>query len=285
VIAYSPEAQAARAHLLKMYNDVDVFVEDATCQNMYIRLISRILGRRGRISQVYPLGGRDSVIEKCRGDQGLPARRRLYVVDADMDLILGRPSLRLQHYYRLGLYCSENLLLSEHAFITIAAEARINMPWLTLAASMALQPLLERGVRVLLPLFVVYGVAHELGLGIETTGYPVQRLLTDPNNPATLSEGLVRARTLSIVRQIRSQVPARKYRTTRNSILRRISRSRRDHSVYISGKTYLLPLACLQLRRIAGVNDSMDRIKVRLAQHCELTIDRGLARALRAAAR
>ena len=39
MIAYSPEAEAARAYLLQSYNDIDVFVEDVTCQNMYIRLI------------------------------------------------------------------------------------------------------------------------------------------------------------------------------------------------------------------------------------------------------
>ena len=57
MIAYSPEAQTARACLLRIYNDIDVFVEDATCQNMYVRLINRILGSRGRISrarQCYP---------------------------------------------------------------------------------------------------------------------------------------------------------------------------------------------------------------------------------------
>ena len=285
MIAYSPEAQTARACLLRIYNDIDVFVEDATCQNMYVRLINRILGSRGRISQVYPLGGRDSVTQRCRDDQGPRSRRRLYIVDADMDLILGLSAPRLLHYYRLSHYCSENLLLSEHAFITLATEARVDVPWAELAVSMALRPLLERAVRILLPLFVAYGVAHELGLGIETTGYRVQRLLTDPNDPSTLSESLVRARILSIVRQIRSQVSARKYRAARNSILRRIARSRRDHSVYISGKTYLLPLAHLQLRKTAGVSDAVDRIKVRLAQHCELTIDSGFTRALRAAAR
>jgi len=285
VIAYSSDAEAARAFLLKAYNDIDVFVEDVACQNMYVRLINRVLGSRARINQVYPLGGRENVTQKCREDQAARERRRLYIVDADMDFILGRPAAPLKHFYRLSVYSSENLLLSEDAFVTLATEGKTNTPWPVMAISMALRPLLERAVRVLLPLFIVYGVAHELGLGIETAKYRIHRLLEDPSDPSTLSEHLVRARILSIIRQVRSQVCARRYRTVRNSILRRVARNKRDHSVYISGKTYLLPLAYLQLKRIAGLNDSVERVKVRLAQHCELAIDPGLSRALRAAVR
>lgn len=285
MIAYSPDAEPARAYLLKAFNDIDVFVEDTTCQNMYIRLINRILAGRARINQVFPLGGRDNVVAKCREDQGLRPRRRLYLIDADQDLMLGRPAPRLKHFYRLSVYCSENLLLSEHAVVTLATEGRTNTAWPEMAISLALRPLLDRAVTTLVPLFVLYGIVLELGLGLETINYSVHRLLEDPADPFTLSERLVRVRILSIIRQIRAHVSARKYRSIRNSILRRIRRNVRHDSVYISGKTYLLPLTHLQLKRVAGLNDSFDRLKVRLAQHCELTIDRGLHRALRNAVR
>jgi hypothetical protein len=281
VIAYSPDAEPARAYLLKAYNDIDVFVEDAACQNMYIRLLNRILAGRARISQVFPLGGRDNVLKNCSEDQAARARRRLYIIDGDQDLILGRPAPRLRHFYRLSVYCSENLLLSEHAFVTLATEGKTSTTWPDMAIAMALRPLLDNAVSILVPLFIVYGVVLELGLGLETVGYPVYRLLENPANLNTLSQERVRARILSIIRHVRAQVPAPKYRSVRNSIVRRIRRNKRHHSVYISGKTYLLPLAYLQLRRVAGLSDSIDRIKVRLAEHCELTIDKGLRHALR----
>ena len=85
---------------------------------------------------------------------------------------------------------------------------------------------------------------------------------------------------LCIIRQVRSQVSASKYRSVRASILRRLKRSKRDNSVYISGKSYLLPLAYLQLKRVANLNESMERVKVRLTQHCELTSAAGLQRAI-----
>lgn len=285
MIMYSADAEAARAFLLRQYNDIDVFVEDIACQNMYVRLLGRMMGSQGRINNVYPLHGRANVIARCSADQGQRNRKRLYIIDADHDLICGRPAPKLKHLYRLQVYCSENLLLSENALIAIGTECEPQTPWSDLAIRLALRPLLERSVRLLLPLFVVYAVVHQLRLPIETVDYSVHRLLATPGDPLTLSETLIRTRILSLLRAIRSQVTGKKYRAARNEILRRVKRNRRDHSVYISGKAYLLPLAYLQLKRLVALNESLERVKVRLAQHSEMTIDSGLLRALRMALR
>ena len=135
VIAYSADAEQARAYLLRAYNDIDIFVEDTTCQNMYARLLNRMLEPKGkRIGQVFPLHSRENVIEYCRADPNPRGRPRLYIIDADQDLILGRPAPRLKNLYRLKVYCSENLLLSEHAIVTIATECMETLPgmiWLS----------------------------------------------------------------------------------------------------------------------------------------------------------
>lgn len=280
MIAYSPDAEPARAYLLKAYNDLDVFVEDATCQNMYVRLINRMLSGRGRISQVFPLHGRANVLAQCRTDQLPRARKRIYVIDADQDLILGKAAPPLKYLYRLNVYSSENLLLSEHAIITLATESKTNESWAQLAIDLQIRPMLDQAIRLLMPLFVIYGVVAKLGLGIETVGFSVHRLLRDRSDPTTLSEELIRARIIRLLREIRQQSTPRKYRSARRAILRELEKRRRHASAYISGKTYLLPLIQLQLRRVAGVNDSMDGIKVRLAQHCELNIDARLRAAL-----
>src|SRR5688572_6787211 len=122
VIAYSPDAEPARAYLLKSYNDLDIYVEDANCQNMYVRLFQRMVGPSKRINHVFPLDGRRNVLLACAADQAVRARQRLYVIDADQDLILGRRRPQLKHLYRLSVYCSENLLLSESAILNVAAE-------------------------------------------------------------------------------------------------------------------------------------------------------------------
>jgi len=281
VIAYSPDAEPARAYLLRAYNDIDIFVEDCACQNMYVRLINRMLEPMGkRINNVFPLQSRKNVIEQCRADQARGQRPKLYIIDADQDLLLGEPKPRLKHLYRLSVYCAENLLLSEHAIVTIATESASSTSWADMAIALSIRSLLQGSVEILMILFVAYAVVRKCNLTIETVKFPVQRLLVQQHDAQSLSRSLILGRVRSILRTARAQVSRSRYRKLRRPIVSRLIAKPRDRSDYISGKTYLLPLVQLQLRRVAGLQGTSDSLKVRLAKHCELTIDPGLQRAV-----
>jgi hypothetical protein len=149
-----------------------------------------------------------------------------------------------------------------------------------MAVMLSVRPLLEGAVQTLFRLFIAYAIVQKLGLGIETMAFPVQRLLADQNDARSLSNVLVRSRIVGILRAVRVQVPRHTYRRARKSIISHLATDKRERADYISGKTYLLPLVQLHLRRVAGLRDPLDNLKVRLAQHCELTIDPGLRRAV-----
>jgi hypothetical protein len=190
-------------------------------------------------------------------------------MDADQDLILGRPAPQLNHFHRLNVYCAENLLLSEHAIVTIATECDSNKPWHQMAIDLAFRVLIEHSLTVLSPLFVTYAIVYELGLTIDTVSFSVHRLLETPNNPLSLSPRLIKNRVRGLIRQIRSQVSHADYRRARSAATSGL-RAGTDPSIFISGKDYLLPLIYLHLRNIAGLRDSSSGFKVRLAQLCEL---------------
>ena len=286
MICYSRDAEPARAYLLRAHNDIDVFVEDATCQNMYVRLISRMLGNSGsKITSVFPLHGKQNVIDRCRNDQLPRNRKRLYIIDADHDLLLRTARPRLKNLYRLNVYCSENLLISESAAITLGTESDPNQTWPDLALGLSLRPVLERSIRLLLPLFVEYAIVSKLRLPIQTVDYSVVRLLAHQADPGSLSPLLIRRRIRALRAQILAVVSPGRYQRTRQFVLKRLDRRAENHSDFISGKTYLLPLIHLRLKQVARFTDGFDKLKVRLAQHCELTIDPGLRRAIRRSAK
>jgi hypothetical protein len=139
-----------------------------------------------------------------------------------------------------------------------------------MALDLAFRALMERSITVLMPLFVVYAIVYELGLTIETVGYSVSRLLSTSGDPLSLSEMLVRSRIRWTVREIRSKVSPQDYQGARNKAVAMVRSGVSDHSIFISGKDYLVPLVHMHLRRVARLNDSPSRFKVRLAQHCEL---------------
>jgi hypothetical protein len=281
VIRYDPRTAQARARLLRGYNDIDVFVEDITSQNLYVRLLSRILGPRRTISSVIALDGRRNVIEQCERDQAPRNRPRIYIIDGDLELLNGVPKRRLRHLYRLNVYCSENLVATEHAAILLAQEGRPSATYAELQARLKITDILLDAERKLRPLFVLYAIVQRLGLTIRTSADSVIRFLGTPADPMTISPAKIRARIRQILRQINAQVPRWRYRRAKRAVRRNIHASGGWSIRFISGKTYIQPLIELQLKRHAGVQDTRTTLSVRLASHCEVYVDLGLARALK----
>jgi hypothetical protein len=116
---YSPRAAKALAFLKRHYNDVDIFVEDTGNHNMWLLFLRKMLPSSVHLESVNALGGRDRVIEACRLDQSDTGRRKLYIIDGDFDLLLGRKKPRLRFLHRLKAYCIENLLITEKAIVQI----------------------------------------------------------------------------------------------------------------------------------------------------------------------
>lgn len=280
--AYPSGAQIARAYLSRSYNDVDIYVEDAGCQNMYVRLFNRILAGTASITSVFPLGGREALVQQCAKDQSDGGRKRLYVMDADFDLLTGRPVPPLKRLCRLSAYCIENLLLTESALIEVATEASASATAEDLRNELAIARRMEDAVAVLLPLFIVYGVVHELGLTIETTGYAVVRLCRKPRDPDSLCRIRIRRRTKEVLQQILAQSSRADYRAARGKVKIQLANWHRPKAHLISGKSYLMPLAHALLKAFTGFNDSFDGFRVRLAAYCETDVDQGLVDRLRA---
>jgi Protein of unknown function (DUF4435) len=285
VLTYAPKAQQAVAFLVRSYNDIDIFVEDTSCTNAYVRLVKRMLGNKHKLNHVFPLGGKKAVINACQADQAPRNRKRIYLIDGDRDLIVGHPKPKLKHLYRLRPYCSENLLLSERAILTIAEEADTSATLDELRTLLNISTFFDQAEKLLLGLFVLYAIAEEVGVEIQTVNFPVVRLLENQTDPQSLSERMIKARMLHVLRSIRTKTTGKRYRRMRQRILKRDSQGKFKAREVISGKTYLLPLAHGLLKRHVGFTDSFDRLKVRLAAHCELTIDPGLMRAIRRSVR
>lgn len=269
----------AQAKLWESYNDVDIFVEDVATTNMYVKLFQRMVPRK-KIGSVFALGARMTVVDYCARDQAPRNRKRLYLVDGDLDLISGLPKPRLRHLHRLQVYCSENLLLSEEAVVAVAMQRDASVPDFILRGNLRASQLLTHCVELLLPLFVVYGVVRRLGLGIPTVSFTVRRLLEDPHDPWSLSRRLIRARIREVIKQIYADVSVRRYKTAKHAVRRNL-RKATDSEAFISGKAYLLPLIRLQMAHVTGMQCPSTELVVRMAEHAPIDKDRALLRAVR----
>jgi hypothetical protein len=224
-------------------------------------------------------------VEACAGDQAPRQRKRLYLIDGDFDALQGIAPPPLQHLYRLDVYCSENLLLSELAAIEIARECDTNATWHDLAHRLSLKSLFDRVNALLVPLFIVYAVAELLDAGVTTSGYHVRRLCQIQHDPKTLSAYVIRKRIANVRSAILAKASIAHYRVLRKEVTNRVGTDRQQFGRFISGKTYLLPILHAVLLSEVNFPGSIETLKVRLAANCELDIDSGLAAAVLAAVR
>ena len=281
MISYSDKARKAVAFLFQKYNDIDIYIEDTANRAMFEILLQRMIGADTKIHRIHQLGGRTAVIEECKKDQG-KGRRRLYIIDGDLDLLSGEPAPKLKHFIRLSVYCSENLLITEESLTELAFECALNEEKGVLRGKVDFGAHMTMLERAFLPLFVLYAIAHKLQIGVPTVAYKVHRLL-DKSNDCLPSASKVRARMRDLRRTIIKKVGRQQYLVTRNEIVTRFRASKVASHKVVSGKDYLLPLFHAKARTLFKLKDSVEHVKPRLARYTDLDVDSVLLAAVRGA--
>ena len=284
MIRYSSGALRALGYLFRPFNDIDIYVEDTTCHNMYEVLINRMLGERAKVERIIQLGGREEVIAACKRDQ-YGSRRRLYIIDGDFNAFFGVKAPSLDHLYRLSVYCSENLIVSETAVYEVAYECLANVPKNELEDKIRLKPFWADLIVKLSPLLLMYGIAYALRSGIETVGWNITNALEQKGHSVELSEEKIRQRISEIRAGLQKGYQSDAVESATVATEDQIHGLGEGIIKFIPGKTYLLPLLYHYLRHKAGFKGTLDQLKVRLARNCELDVDSGLRAAVEAASR
>lgn len=285
MISYPRKAIAALAYLFRPYNDIDVYVEDTTCRNLYQILLDRMLNGQAKVSRVFQLGGRTEVLKACTQDQGGESRPRLYIIDGDFDALLGNDVSDMSHLYQLRAYCSENLVITSNAIREVTVECLPNVSREEIESIIQFSEFLDDVVGKLVPLLVMYGVAHLLDTGIETTGFNVMRLTVQKSGAPHLSEDKVQQRITEVRTALQQQYSKEEIDSAIEVVEERLPKTTVECAKLIPGKTCLLPLVFHCLRHRGKFKGTSDQFRVRLARHCELNVDPGLLDAVRQASR
>jgi hypothetical protein len=273
---YSPGALSARDVFFEGSNDLNIYVEDEEQENLYYRIL-RLLAPRVRVSQIFPLGGKDNVIKHALDPANKPsAKKNFYIVDKDFDDLLGRVVRRPNIFY-LPEFCIENFLLEPEAIIEVAVEIHPKKNRSDLQASIGCARYFADLYAALDRLFRLFYVVQKSDLGLPNTGHPSDAFAmkgrlsqVDPKKIDAYEDDVRRAgvscgkfTTEELDRLIASAIPKRTPKRTN-----------------ISGK-FVLGLLMHHLRASAKVgNISHDQLRIRLAGHCRFTRLRALRRAI-----
>jgi hypothetical protein len=277
MIQYSARAAAALGFLKRPYNDIEVFVEDTSCPNMWVRLLERAVPKGLRVSSVNLLGGRDKVLEACALDQADDGRRKLYIVDGDFDFLQGKGKRRLKFLHRIPCYCVENLLTKNTSVTEAAFNCCTGTNYATLQNKLNN---LFSGLEILVRrLFVVYATCTHLGTGLRTVANGIYPYITKINGRSNLDEHKLRRAITTLVRDAIIAKGALAFSSARRKIQER-ERTLPLEKV-VSGKDFIFPLIWVKLKEIKDFSVHLDHFKVHLANAfdpaSDLTLKRRLA--------
>jgi len=285
MIRYSKRAMKAYAHLYRPYNDFDVYVEDSSYVGVYERIINRALKGAARVSRVIPLGPKEEVLEAASNDND-DGRKKLYIVDSDLDLISKPRIQRISNVHRLSVYSLENLVFEKDAVDQYLIFS---------------QPSKESTRCIQAYDYASYeeGLERSLGLYIAALGAAWRLNLRGPAfamDPRGLSEVLnghsvgpdkraLRRKTASVIRAIKSQSSDAEYKQSKRVVLDIIKKRNFSANRYVPGKKFLIAYLNGMVVKSGGDAHRQQAIISYLAERCTLSFDKKLARRLRSLAR
>lgn len=276
MLKFSARSMGAYAALYKSYNDIDIYVEDSTLVGLYERLFSKFIGSGVKISAVIPLENKRAVIAEAIRLREDKSRKRFFLVDGDFDWATGRAG-RIPKLYMLRCYSIENFAWDSHAIFEAAHSISTHFTR-SQVERLCTQDELNRIVRLLLPLFVVYAAAWSLQTTNTTTSYSVMRLMLS-DNPSCICNSKTRQRIRMMYRLLAQEFGRDTTIRKRKEIATLLRTRGYLDARLISGKDYLLPILLKIFQHRFGFRGNSRQLLSLILEHSRLTVDRRLRRA------
>lgn len=279
-VRYPPGAARALAHLRGSGNDIEVYVEDSANPNVWLYYVRQHLPNGKSLRNVNILGSRSQVIAACKLDQNDRAEKRLYLIDGDIDILLGRPKPRLKHLYRLPAYCIENMLLEENALIPVATTSDVTISEDEARARLSFSDFETAAKSTLVPLFYIYATLMSLGVPEKTVSLAVGGLLNNGKRRVSLCPNKSFRRSMHLLRRARDHLSAAAVRTELHRVKAQASAFDLTYKEMVSAKDYSLQLIYINLCKLFGYRGTYEQLKVQLAQQPTVRSDPNLRRRL-----
>jgi hypothetical protein len=162
----SPDGQAALDIFYLDFNDVNFYVEDSEQENLY-EVILRKFFPAIRISRIFPLGGKEAVLQHAADIQNHTiAIKKIYLLDKDFDDLLNNIKIDERIVY-LDRYCIENYFIEEDAVVEVVIETHPKVRRDAVRSQLKVSVILEECAKSLLPLFSMFLYVQRFNLGLK----------------------------------------------------------------------------------------------------------------------
>ncbi|MCA6953717.1 DUF4435 domain-containing protein [Pectobacterium polaris] len=261
-------AKKARSVFFENQNTIDIYIEDTAIgyKKIYKCILNRMLQGRFLINDVFPLGGKNAVIQSWENDKNKRNRPQLHIVDGDIELLGGIRRCEIG-LYTLPYYCIENIFVCEQALLDILVEEDPEKERNELSDLFDFSEWNNSNIEPLISLFIVYYLTRKYTPTIPSINYNIKNLVKD--NTGIVDKVKVESRILELENEIKKVITHEIIEKEKESLLIAIDGSL-DIKKYISGKDYLLPLIITRMKSIVNTRVSNITLKHRISQRCDL---------------
>lgn len=273
---YNLKSKLGVSYLQRKWNDIEVFVEDKKCSNMWINVINKVLKNVAKIQTVVQLGGKHEVIKMCNEDNDF-SYPKIYIIDGDFDFIFNN-STKYKRLFQLNVYCIENLLFSENAILEIIfrLKSNTNIPKKELKNDLNFLSICKHIKEnwnewyILALLLKHYNMCN---IRIKTVPNSTDFTIIEKKkiffNTKKIKDSLDELKE-NIQKEICNSDFEKKFNTIHGILIKK----KIDILQVISGKECLMPFIFLILKIKYRYRDDMDSLKVELARYTEFDLNK-----------
>ena len=261
-------AKYAKHHFLKKTNEIFFFIEDTDkgTKKVFLEILKKFFPDK-KIAEVFPLGGRKAVYDKCKESKNRN-KNEIYIVDGDMFLISGEDTSlykdidKLDNLFVLPRYCIENYLIEKNAIQLILDEEESERDIKELVDLLDYDEWIKTNEELFKELYRVYAVSHKMKSGIKTVKFKILDLC---RGPGILCENKIQERIDEIKQKLINDYGNEEYEKQVEYVNNKLE-SFDIYTSYVSGKDHLLPMIFARMRTITKLRGETATYKVRLAK-------------------
>lgn len=266
MLRWPTRAKAAIRSLFRPLQDIEVYVEDENDEVFYRTLLQRVADPHIKIARVISLGNRDAVVAAAQAhDHSI--RPALFIIDGDLDWVIGLPKPIEKGLHRHNAYCVENLLVCSYAITSLVVQDAV-LSEEEAAKALNFSAWVNRVDQPLTDLFAAYATARKLHPQLKTVSTGVGVMCTQRTKGAAsmLDDNKVGEHVAKTLAEVEKAAGKTKTRAVFGAARKRI-RSLPFPLDAVSGKDFLLPLLNFHLQPI-GSSPTRRSLRVRLAGMC-----------------
>jgi hypothetical protein len=269
----------AMPRLFAYRNDVDIFTEDRIAdKEFYKTLFKNLFGDDLKIHDITPLGCKSNVLSAYDSQNPSDKRRKYYIVDGDLDLIIGTNRKNEKNLIILDSYCIENYLIEENACVDLIYFSNGTEPKESIKLKLKFENWLSYNAKCLVELFINFGILRKYGGGpVLKTAHDFltvngKQTILDKTKIENYSQ-TIKADIINLLTTKGYPDPNDTYLSDYNALTRQWGTGKSSLLQIVSAKNYILPLLQFRINHCVNKGKTIipkESIKLYLAEHCEL---------------